>query len=842
MRTPFVKAILLAVVVVCARSTAAAQTPSEINSVLLSAVASAGSIALSWPSFTWATDYTVYRKLRTDAAFGAPIATPSGASTGFTDNTTTASELYEYKVVRASSLGVGYGYVCSGSGIQPSKWTGSSDHYMGKVVLLVEQNLANAIAHDLEQLMTDLRCEGWLPIRHDVMAASSPASVRSLVVSDYNTDPMNVKAVFIVGRVPVPMTGQMDPHGHGDTDWPCDGYYAEMDGTWLDNVAPFGVFEAPSFPSALELYVGRLDLSSMSAFAGSTEAQLTSAYLQRAASFRRAAWAPTKRAIVFDNIVGSSFGPLAGGGWKSFAGLVGSAVQATLPSEALTSTGIHRADYPNWIEFNGFVDLNATLPSSSTLINEGSFMWAYASGQSGGVTDGTSFEKVGTTAVFATPGYGYGSVFNMMFGSWAGKWHTPNNILRSVLCSGHGLTNVWSGVPNWYLHAMGMGEVIGKSALLSMNNNGATYTPQSGGWQGTTYSNGHMTLLGDPTLRMINMSPPSGLFVSNNAGFAELNWTATTDPLVAGYNVYRFGSDGVPNLLNTVLITGTSYLSSTSFAPGDEYMVRAVKLETTPSGTFWNLSIGALNERTYNGSIKAILEGPYNSLSTQMSDALRGSGFIPLSEPYTTMGFAQAGGGGAETTTAGVLATTGPNGIVDWVRVEFRTGSGANILFRTVQCLVQRDGDIVSASDGTSPIPIPAGSYFVAVRHRNHLGIMSKQRMRAVPGAAVLDFTLPSTLTYGTNAQKDINGTKALWMGNVIADDRLKYTGMGNDRDPILMRIGGTVPTNTVTGYWPEDCSMDGVVKYTGANNDRDPILSNIGGTVPTSTRLEQIP
>ena len=29
---------------------------------------------------------------------------------------------------------------------------------------------------------------------------------------------------------------------------------------------------------------------------------------------------------------------------------------------------------------------------------------------------------------------------------------------------------------------------------------------------------------------------------------------------------------------------------------------------------------------------------------------------------------------------------------------------------------------------------------------------------------------------------------------------------------------------------------MDGPVKYTGAGNDRDPILTNIGGVVPTNT------
>ena len=70
----------------------------------------------------------------------------------------------------------------------------------------------------------------------------------------------------------------------------------------------------------------------------------------------------------------------------------------------------------------------------------------------------------------------------------------------------------------------------------------------------------------------------------------------------------------------------------------------------------------------------------------------------------------------------------------------------------------------------------------------------------------------------------------------------MKYTGPGNDRDLILSKIGGVVPTNTVTGYFPEDVNLSGVVQYTGPGNDRDIILENIGGVVPTNTRIEQLP
>lgn len=83
---------------------------------------------------------------------------------------------------------------------------------------------------------------------------------------------------------------------------------------------------------------------------------------------------------------------------------------------------------------------------------------------------------------------------------------------------------------------------------------------------------------------------------------------------------------------------------------------------------------------------------------------------------------------------------------------------------------------------------------------------------------------------------------RALWCGDVAHDGSVKYTGTANDRDPVLVAIGGTVPTLTIAGYRSEDVGMDGTVKYTGANNDRDPILVNIGGTVPTAVRYAQLP
>ena len=106
----------------------------------------------------------------------------------------------------------------------------------------------------------------------------------------------------------------------------------------------------------------------------------------------------------------------------------------------------------------------------------------------------------------------------------------------------------------------------------------------------------------------------------------------------------------------------------------------------------------------------------------------------------------------------------------------------------------------------------------------------------------LLDLSAPSTPTWGTNARKSNGAYATLWSGDDVRNNTISYTGQDNDRDAILMRIGGIISTSTVIGYFLEDTNMDGVVKYTGGLNDRDLILLNIGGLVPTSVRVGQIP
>ena len=225
-----------------------------------------------------------------------------------------------------------------------------------------------------------------------------------------------------------------------------------------------------------------------------------------------------------------------------------------------------------------------------------------------------------------------------------------------------------------------------------------------------------------------------------------------------------------------------------------------------------------------------------------MHDSLRVNGLIPLTEPYTGLGYAHVLGGG-ESTSATVLSATGPNAIVDWVVVELRDALDPTIVRGTRSALVQRDGDIVG-TDGTSAVQfdLAVKDYHIAVRHRNHLGVMTAAAVRVSVAPKHYDLSNGSMALFGTEPSRSLGSRNVLWSGNTLVDDILRYSGSTNDRDPILARVGGAVPTATSAGYLPEDVNMDGKVRYVGASNDRDPILFNIGGVVPTQTRTEQLP
>lgn len=236
-----------------------------------------------------------------------------------------------------------------------------------------------------------------------------------------------------------------------------------------------------------------------------------------------------------------------------------------------------------------------------------------------------------------------------------------------------------------------------------------------------------------------------------------------------------------------------------------------------------------------NIAVKALLQGAYVPSAGMMYDSLRVKNLIPLNSPYPSA---------AGTTTASVLSVTGSNAIVDWMMLELRSASNPTQIVATKAALIQRDGDIVSFTDGTSPVSftgVAPGNYYVSVRHRNHLGVMSATPIALGGTTATLDFSNPSTPAYKltgagtTNYPLTISGGRAmLWGGNANGDNQVIFQGPNNDIDAIFFSIISD-PLNTQgianfikKGYQNTDVNLDGKVVFQGPDNEVDIIFFNV--------------
>jgi hypothetical protein len=246
-----------------------------------------------------------------------------------------------------------------------------------------------------------------------------------------------------------------------------------------------------------------------------------------------------------------------------------------------------------------------------------------------------------------------------------------------------------------------------------------------------------------------------------------------------------------------------------------------------------------------NFYLRAALDGALPS-GTIMTDGLRAANLVPVNQPYTALGYTFVGSPTNVTITPALLSVTGNNAIVDWVVVELRNATTPATVVYSKPALLQRDGDVIDA-DGNPHVnmPVTAGNYYVALRHRNHLAMMTgtARALTVDPTANTIDFRTASTTTYGTNARVLKGTVYCLWAGDATGNGQLKYTGPGNDRDPLLLAVGSTTPNNTLNNvYDRRDTNLDGAIKYTGPGNDRDVILTNVGSTTPTNTRTQQLP
>ncbi len=197
--------------------------------------------------------------------------------------------------------------------------------------------------------------------------------------------------------------------------------------------------------------------------------------------------------------------------------------------------------------------------------------------------------------------------------------------------------------------------------------------------------------------------------------------------------------------------------SMISLDPNDDHTFWATNEYYPTSGEFdWHTRIGAFSFGV-DLSLKVFLQGNFSTSSSTMTTTLNSNGALPIKQPYNVTPWNHNGGelvSDLDSSPANSIPDfyeNNPN-ITDWILVELRTGTDANTKVAERAGFVLNDGTVVGP-DGSSPLRfgVKEGSYYIVVKHRNHLTIMSKDPV-ALNNATITsyDFTTGSDKYYGT--------------------------------------------------------------------------------------------
>ncbi len=526
------------------------------------------SITLKWQKNILATSYTIYRKSAGQTAWKSPIKTLTANDTTFTDENVKVGQIYEYRIDRNGSI-TGHGYISSGINVElPDN--------RGGIILLVDSLIENNLSKEISILENDLVADGYFVLKKIVSRSDSVTIVKDVISKIYATDPKNIKSLFIIGHVPVPYSGNINPDGHADHlgAWPTDLYYSDIDGTYTDlsidspetipartrNIPGDGKFDQSLIFGQIKLQVGRVDFYDMPAFAKS-EIELMRDYINKNHAYKNKIFSVEKKAVIDDNFGYFSGEAFAASGWNNFTALCG-------------QKNIIPGDYFETLQ-------NDTI----------SYLWSYGCG--GGWYSGAG--GIGSTDDFAKSNLN--GVFTLLFGSYFGDWDVSNSFLRAPLAQGKMLACTWSGRPHHTMHQMAMGETIGNSLLATINNN--NYFPNIYGINGKWI---HNSLMGDPTLRGDVISPIQNINATYENENVKINWQASSDSNIA-YNVYfkKLGENNYTKI-NSAPVLNLNYTYNCFPENGQFiFMVKAIKKEVTPSGSYINNSLGRFDTLTIEG-------------------------------------------------------------------------------------------------------------------------------------------------------------------------------------------------------------------------------------------------
>ncbi|MBI5471265.1 MAG: VCBS repeat-containing protein [Ignavibacteriae bacterium] len=213
----------------------------------------------------------------------------------------------------------------------------------------------------------------------------------------------------------------------------------------------------------------------------------------------------------------------------------------------------------------------------------------------------------------------------------------------------------------------------------------------------------------------------------------------------------------------------------------------------------YNAGSSGISVQSVYVPLRLMLQGAYDANGDSMRTSIRT--LLPLSQPYT----------GAPWNYAGTESVPSiPDDVVDWVLIELRTGTASNTKVAARAGFVKSNGTVVDI-DGSSSLSfdgVASGNYYLVVRHRNHLPVMSATAVSLSQAGNLYDFSSSQTMAFGSSALSQLeNGV----FGLVAGDVNLSAIVSSSDANAVFSIFNQS-------GYLLEDANLSGITTATDAN------------------------
>ena len=169
----------------------------------------------------------------------------------------------------------------------------------GKMLVLVNAALYPSVKAAIDLYVQDLAYEGYFAVVYKV-SGGGPVDLRNFLI---NKKPM--VGALLVGSLPVAWFEMADDF-NGASEFPCDLYFADLNGTWHD---PDGDGKFSEHPTGVEpeIWVGRL----WTPLASGNDAALVNDYFKRNHQYRKGMLGASNKGLAYVDDDWSGFGDCA---------------------------------------------------------------------------------------------------------------------------------------------------------------------------------------------------------------------------------------------------------------------------------------------------------------------------------------------------------------------------------------------------------------------------------------------------------------------------------------------------------------------------------------------------